>query len=150
MRKPVRSVLSWIDAAMAASAHGFIDFWTRVERTYKRPLAGFAYRLRFAFYPLLALGAIAWLGWDWTHGRSLDAAEDAVFDEVIQHLQLLYGSPEWRPHGDAMSELVLTLLSLIFPFTARDTDTATQVALALSHVVAAAIVIPALASRLSD
>jgi CHASE2 domain-containing sensor protein len=41
--------------------------------------------LRFAFYPLLALGAIAWLGWDWSHGRSLDAAEDAVFDKVIQH-----------------------------------------------------------------
>lgn len=88
MRKPVRSLLSWIDAAMASSAHGFIGFWTRVERTYKRPLSRFAYRLRFAFYPLLALGAIAWLGWDWTHGRSLDAAEDAVFDKVIRHRPL--------------------------------------------------------------
>jgi endonuclease-3 len=32
-------------------------------------------------------------------------------DEVVQRLQALYGAPEWRPHGDAMSELVLTLLS---------------------------------------
>ncbi len=99
MRKPARSVLSWIDAAMAASAHGFIDFWTRVERTYKRPLSRFAYRLRFAFYPLLALGAIAWLGWDWTHGRSLDAAEDAVFDKVIKH----------RPFEPAASKRVVVV-----------------------------------------
>ena len=32
-------------------------------------------------------------------------------DEVIERLRALYGAPEWRPHGDAMSELVLTLLS---------------------------------------
>jgi endonuclease-3 len=32
-------------------------------------------------------------------------------DEVVQRLQALYGAPEWRPHGDAMGELVLTLLS---------------------------------------
>ena len=32
-------------------------------------------------------------------------------DEVISRLTALYGEPEWRPHGDAMSELVLTLLS---------------------------------------
>jgi endonuclease-3 len=32
-------------------------------------------------------------------------------DEVVARLQALYGAPEWRPHGDAMSELVLTLLS---------------------------------------
>jgi hypothetical protein len=48
-----------------------------------------------------------------------------------------------------VTTVVLTLLSLVFPFTARDTDTATQVALALSHLVAAAIVIPALALRLA-
>ena len=88
MRKPAGTVLSWIDAAMAASAHGFIDFWTRVERSYKRPLSGVAYRLRFAFYPLLALGAIAWLGWDWSHARSLDAAEDAIFDSVVKRRPL--------------------------------------------------------------
>ncbi len=43
--------------------------------------------LKFAFYPLLAVGAIGWLGWDWTHARSLNAAEDAIFDTVVQ----------WRP-----------------------------------------------------
>ena len=31
--------------------------------------------------------------------------------EVIARLQALYGDPEWRPHGDATGELVLTLLS---------------------------------------
>ena len=55
--------------------------------------------LRFAFYPLLALGAIAWLGWDWTHGRSLDAAEDAVFDKVIKH----------RPFEPAASKRVVVV-----------------------------------------
>ena len=48
-----------------------------------------------------------------------------------------------------VTTVVLTLLSLIFPLTARDTDTATQVTLALSHLLAAAIVIPALALRLA-
>jgi endonuclease-3 len=32
-------------------------------------------------------------------------------DDVITGLRELYGEPEWRAHGDAMSELVLTLLS---------------------------------------
>ena len=32
-------------------------------------------------------------------------------DEIMDRLRLLYGDPEWRPHGDAMAELVLTLLS---------------------------------------
>jgi endonuclease-3 len=31
--------------------------------------------------------------------------------EVISRLTTLYGEPEWRPHGDAISELVLTILS---------------------------------------
>ena len=31
--------------------------------------------------------------------------------EVTNSLEDLYGVPEWRPHGDSMSELVLTLLS---------------------------------------
>jgi endonuclease-3 len=31
--------------------------------------------------------------------------------EIIDHLSDYYGKPEWRPHWDAMSELVLTLLS---------------------------------------
>ena len=32
-------------------------------------------------------------------------------DDVIDRLRGLYGAPEWRPHGDATAELVLTLLS---------------------------------------
>ena len=80
-------VLSWIDASLAAFGHGFILAWTKVERSYRRPLSQVALRLKFAFYPLLALGAIVWLAWDWSHARSLNSAEDAIFDRVVQ----------WRP-----------------------------------------------------
>src|SRR2546428_200973 len=31
--------------------------------------------------------------------------------EIVQRLSPLYGEPVWRPHGDAMTELVLTILS---------------------------------------
>jgi len=31
--------------------------------------------------------------------------------EIIERLSALYGDPVWRPHGDPMSELVLTILS---------------------------------------
>ena len=31
--------------------------------------------------------------------------------EVVRRLSPLYGEPVWRPHGDPMSELVLTILS---------------------------------------
>jgi endonuclease-3 len=39
------------------------------------------------------------------------ADERLTPDEVVTRLRGLYGAPEWRAHGDAMSELVLTLLS---------------------------------------
>ncbi|MDP9335888.1 MAG: DUF6069 family protein [Actinomycetota bacterium] len=45
--------------------------------------------------------------------------------------------------------IVLTVMSFV-PDVLADAHTATKIALALSHVVAAAIVIPALASRLTD
>lgn len=32
-------------------------------------------------------------------------------EEIIARLVPLYGEPQWRPHGDATAELVLTLLS---------------------------------------
>ncbi|MCA1713670.1 MAG: CHASE2 domain-containing protein [Gammaproteobacteria bacterium] len=87
LRRIVRAALSWIDATMSVSAIRFIEFWTVVERSYRRPFSRGSRRLQFAFYPLLALGALGWLGWDWAHARSLDAAEDAIFDRVIK----------WRP-----------------------------------------------------
>jgi endonuclease-3 len=31
--------------------------------------------------------------------------------EIVERLSSLYGEPVWRPHGDAMTELVLTILS---------------------------------------
>lgn len=87
IRRIFNGLLSWIDAGMAAAGEGFIRNWTHVERAYRRPFAWVALRLGFAFYPLLVLGALGWLAWDWNHTKSLDAAEDAIFDQVIQ----------WRP-----------------------------------------------------
>ncbi len=84
---PLDRIISWIDATLAALGEGFIRAWTKVDRSYKRPLSWFAFRLKFAFYPLLAIGAIAWLAWDWVGARSLNSAENAIFDRVIQ----------WRP-----------------------------------------------------
>lgn len=48
-----------------------------------------------------------------------------------------------------VTTVALTALSMVGPFAATDTSTATVVVLCLSHIVAAAIVIPALATRLS-
>ncbi len=79
--------MSWLDAAMAALGEGFIREWTKVDRSYRRPFSAFALRLKFAFYPLLAVAAIAWLGWDWSHTQSLNSAENAIFDKVVK----------WRP-----------------------------------------------------
>ena len=79
-----RTLLGVLDAAMATSAQKFIDGWGRLERAYKRPLAWLALRVRFVFYPLLALAAVGWLVYDWNGARSLDAAENAVFDKVIK------------------------------------------------------------------
>jgi CHASE2 domain-containing sensor protein len=81
-------LLTWLDATLAALGDGFMRAWTLVERSYKRPAARLALWLKFAFYPLLAIGAVAWLAWDWAGPRSLNAAENAIFDRVVQ----------WRPY----------------------------------------------------
>ncbi len=86
-RKLLQRLLSWVDAAMATSAVSFITFWTKVERSYRRPSSRLSLLLRFSFYPLLALGALGWLGWDWKYDHALDSAEDAIFDRVVN----------WRP-----------------------------------------------------
>jgi CHASE2 domain-containing sensor protein len=77
-------VLARAEALLATLGFGFVTRWGALERGYRRPYARLALRLRFGFYPLLALAALAWLGWDWTHGRSLASAENAIFDQVIQ------------------------------------------------------------------
>jgi adenylate cyclase len=87
LRRLASQALSWIDSTLAATGESFMRSWTVVERAYRRPLSAFAFRIKFAFYPLLALAALTWLGWDWMHGRTLNAAENAVFDQVIN----------WRP-----------------------------------------------------
>ena len=79
-----RSLLSSLEAGFAWLGYAFVDRWGRLERFYRRPFARIALRLGFLFYPLLALCALGWLGWDWTHGRNLDSAENAVFDQVIK------------------------------------------------------------------
>lgn len=78
------SLLSSVEAGFAWLGSAFVERWGRLERFYRRPFARIALRLGFLFYPLLALCALGWLGWDWTHDRNLDSAEDAVFDQVIK------------------------------------------------------------------
>ena len=80
-------ILSWSDANLATLGTWFMREWSKVERSYRRPFSRIVFRLKFTFFPLLAIGAIAWLAWDWSHTRSLAAAEDAIFDYVVQ----------WRP-----------------------------------------------------
>ena len=80
-------VMTWIEAVMSTLAVAFMDAWTVVEQAYRRPFSRLMTRVQFAVYPLIAVAALGWLAWDWTHDRSLNAAEDAIFDTVVQ----------WRP-----------------------------------------------------
>ncbi|MDQ3040429.1 MAG: CHASE2 domain-containing protein, partial [Pseudomonadota bacterium] len=80
-------LITWIEAVTSTLAVVFMDAWTVVEQAYRRPLSQVMVRVKFAVYPLIAMAAIGWLAWDWTHDRSLNAAENAIFDTVIQ----------WRP-----------------------------------------------------
>jgi CHASE2 domain-containing sensor protein len=77
-------VLAWLESAFAWLGYSFVNRWGALERSYRRPYARIALRLRFAFYPLLVLCALGWLAWDWNHGRSLASAENAIFDQVIK------------------------------------------------------------------
>lgn len=77
-------VWAWLEATMAWLGFGFVSSWGAVERSYRRPYAKLALRLRFAFYPLLALVALSWLTWDFQHDRNLASAENAIFDQVIK------------------------------------------------------------------
>ena len=72
---------------MSTLAVAFMDAWTVVEQAYRRPFSRLMTRVQFVVYPLIAVAALGWLAWDWTHDRSLNAAEDAIFDTVVQ----------WRP-----------------------------------------------------
>ncbi len=76
-------VESRMEATLAWLGHTFVTRWGAIERGYRRPYARFALKLKFAGYPLIALLALAWLGWDWTHERNLASAENAIFDQVI-------------------------------------------------------------------
>ena len=80
-------MLSWLDAPLATLGDVFMRSWSKVERSYRRPFSRVAFRLKFAYYPLLAVLALGWLAWDWTHERTLNAAENAIFDRVVN----------WRP-----------------------------------------------------
>lgn len=86
-KKPIHRLLDHFDATMASLAVWFMDTWSLVERGYRRPLTRLALYLKFAFYPLLAVIALSWLGWDYSHKGSLNSAEDSVFDTIVR----------WRP-----------------------------------------------------
>lgn len=86
-KKRIRPLLDRFDAAMASLAVWFMDTWSLVERGYRRPLTRVALRLKFAFYPLLAVVAVGGLGWDYAQWHQLSSAEDSVFDTIIR----------WRP-----------------------------------------------------
>jgi hypothetical protein len=58
----------------------------------------------------------------------------------------------WAKHPSrtfVVTTVALTVLSFAAPITAGATDTSTKIVLAVSHVVAAAVIIPALALRLA-
>ena len=76
-------VLPWLEAGFSWLGYTFVNRWGAIERGYRRHYARLVRRLGFAFYPLLVLVALGWLAWDWHHGRGLAAAEDAIFDQVI-------------------------------------------------------------------
>jgi CHASE2 domain-containing sensor protein len=76
-------LLARLEATLAWLGYTFVTRWGAIERGYRRPYARLATRLRFAAYPLIALIALGWLGWDWSHGRNLASAENAIFDKVI-------------------------------------------------------------------
>jgi CHASE2 domain-containing sensor protein len=80
-------LITWVEAAMSTLAVVFMEAWTVVEKAWRRPLSRLMVRAKFVVYPLIAVVAIGWLAWDWTHDRSLNAAEDAIFDTIVQ----------WRP-----------------------------------------------------
>ena len=77
-------VLPWLESLFAWLGYNFVNRWGALERGYRRPLARIALKLRFAFYPLLVIGALGWLAWDWHHDRNLASAENAIFDQVIK------------------------------------------------------------------
>jgi hypothetical protein len=55
-------MLSWPEAILATLGDRFMRSWIVVERAYRRPMSAFAFRIKFAFYPLLALVALAQSG----------------------------------------------------------------------------------------
>ena len=63
-----------VEAGMAWLGHTFITRWGAFERGYRRPYARMARRLRFNWYPVLALLALSWLAWDWNHDRASNAS----------------------------------------------------------------------------
>lgn len=80
-------LITCIEAVTSTLAVVFMEAWTVVERAYRRPLSHLMVQAKFMVYPLIAVAAVGWLSWDWNNDRSLNTAEDAIFDTVIQ----------WRP-----------------------------------------------------
>jgi len=87
-------------------------------------------------------------------GKEIPVAGFAMMTVMVSAVGVLLAAAlgRWAPRPRATFTWVavaLTLASFVPPLTA-DTDTATKVVLVTTHVVAAAIVIPALARALPD
>ena len=55
----------------------------QVQRSYGGRSRSFR-STQVVFLSVTRVWAITWLIWDWQHARSLDAAEDAIFDRVVK------------------------------------------------------------------
>ncbi|HET8897182.1 MAG TPA: CHASE2 domain-containing protein [Rhodanobacteraceae bacterium] len=99
LRQAVARITGLFNAVTSRLGYTFIGNWKRGQKSYRRPLSWLTLRLGFAFYPLFALAAVGWLGWDYCHDRSLGAAENAVFDQVIR----------WRPDQPSPSGQVVVV-----------------------------------------
>ena len=72
------------------AATRFIKTWGLWERAFGRTSAAFASRMRFGFFPVMTVIALALIAWDfyglppdWQGNHALSSAEDSLFDSVI-------------------------------------------------------------------
>ncbi len=51
-------LMTWIEAVMSTLAVAFMDAWTVIEQSYRRPFSHFMVRAKFVVYPLIAVAAL--------------------------------------------------------------------------------------------
>jgi len=134
---------------------------TRISTPTTRPAVRPVWRTGVAYGLVAAAATTAVAGIAHAAGVSLDVSGEAiplagfaqltfVFTMVGTLLAAVLARKASHPrHTFVVTTLALTALSIV-PDVIADAATSTRLTLALTHVVAAAIVIPALSSRLSD